>query len=122
VTSLDTRVRRSAHAGLVKRLKLPTTRYIPEPPDPQQMPPGLTEEAVDEIVALYRQTRRSIEEYIDHPFTPGRVVDAECGTPSGYRRHRRLDEPACDDCLAAHSKAVKSRPGYVERHGNQTAA
>lgn len=26
---------------------------------------------------------------------------AVCGTPGGYKRHRRLGESACDDCLAA---------------------
>lgn len=26
---------------------------------------------------------------------------AKCGTPGGYRRHRRHGEPACNDCAAA---------------------
>ena len=31
---------------------------------------------------------------------------AECGTASGYRRHRTLQEPACAACKAAHVREV----------------
>lgn len=30
---------------------------------------------------------------------------AQCGTDSGYYRHRRNDEDACGPCLEAHTKA-----------------
>lgn len=30
---------------------------------------------------------------------------ARCGTDSGYRKHYRLGETACDECRAAHSAA-----------------
>lgn len=35
---------------------------------------------------------------------PPRPV-AACGTPQGYRRHRRNGEPACAACLAANRRA-----------------
>lgn len=28
----------------------------------------------------------------------------KCGTPGGYKAHRRRDEDACADCLAAHNE------------------
>ena len=35
---------------------------------------------------------------------------AQCGTDSGYYRHRRtLHEPACDACRMAHAAAEKQR-------------
>jgi hypothetical protein len=35
---------------------------------------------------------------------------AECGTPSGYYRHRRtLNEPACEPCKLAHRVAEQIR-------------
>ncbi len=37
----------------------------------------------------------------------GRAVAAECGTPSGYRRHRKDDQEACTPCKAA--ERVRSR-------------
>lgn len=33
--------------------------------------------------------------------------EARCGTDSGYKRHRRLGEPTCEACRAAHSRAVQ---------------
>jgi hypothetical protein len=152
MTTLDVRVQRSTRSGLIKR---------PEVPDSEQMPPGLDEEAVDEIVELYRKTQRSIEEYDRYPFTvrvapcPGRCggvvcthgagrhrgrlvvwcdlcaatrgtiprrpyveppppTATRCGTDAGYHRHHRQgDLPACDECKAAHTEAVKSRPSYT---------
>lgn len=38
---------------------------------------------------------------------------AECGTDSGYFRHRRYGEPICGDCREAHSVAESRR--YVRR-------
>lgn len=38
---------------------------------------------------------------------------AKCGTDSGYRRHRRLGEPACGSCLEAH--AYEARRTYTTR-------
>jgi hypothetical protein len=34
---------------------------------------------------------------------------AECGTEGGYRRHRRLDEDACDACKAGWAAAEQRR-------------
>lgn len=34
---------------------------------------------------------------------------SNCGTENGYSRHRYYDEPPCDACRRAHSKAVKDR-------------
>lgn len=36
-------------------------------------------------------------------------ASALCGTDSGYRRHRRDDERACEACLEAHSAAERAR-------------
>lgn len=41
-----------------------------------------------------------------------RANAAKCGTPSGARAHRRKGERACGDCLAAESKATRSRPSH----------
>ena len=38
---------------------------------------------------------------------------AHCGTVSGYRRHRRLKQKACAECLAA--KAAESRNEYAKK-------
>ena len=38
---------------------------------------------------------------------------AHCGTVSGYRRHRRLKQKACTECLAA--KAAAGRDEYAKR-------
>ncbi len=39
-----------------------------------------------------------------------RASRVECGTDSGYYRHRRtLAEPACEDCLRAHRQAERDR-------------
>jgi hypothetical protein len=38
------------------------------------------------------------------PYIPKSQRVAQCGTRSGYNRHRRLGEDACADCLAAASK------------------
>lgn len=32
------------------------------------------------------------------------LPEAFCGTYSGYQRHRRLGEPACDECKAAQAR------------------
>lgn len=34
---------------------------------------------------------------------------AQCGHDSGYYRHRRNNEPVCDDCYEAHSQAESQR-------------
>ncbi len=34
---------------------------------------------------------------------------AECGTEAGYKRHRRLDEPTCEDCRRAVRDAQADR-------------
>lgn len=44
---------------------------------------------------------------------PGRPP-AKCGTPSGYRRHRRLKEAACGACKEAQSAAKKRKPSREE--------
>lgn len=38
---------------------------------------------------------------------------AECGTPSGYERHRRARERACDECKAAQAAKIAA---YRNRH------
>lgn len=38
-----------------------------------------------------------------------KAVVAVCGTDGGYHRHRRLGEPTCEDCRAAHSRAETER-------------
>lgn len=38
-----------------------------------------------------------------------RAITAVCGTESGYTRHRRLAEPACDPCLAARRESGRER-------------
>ncbi len=47
---------------------------------------------------------------------------AECGTPSGYYRHRRtLNEPACEECKAAHriAEAVRLQRKRAARTGEE---
>lgn len=34
-------------------------------------------------------------------------VPAKCGTPSGYKRHKRAGHDACADCKRAHSQYVE---------------
>ncbi len=46
------------------------------------------------------------------PDTRGQKPPAKCGTTSGYRRHRRLGEPACDACRAAHARYYRES-GYA---------
>ena len=38
---------------------------------------------------------------------------AVCGTPSGYKAHRRLHSAVCDACRAAHSARVAARRAEV---------
>lgn len=40
-------------------------------------------------------------EYREKPPQRRRHAPAQCGTASGYKRHRRVPEPACGPCLAA---------------------
>lgn len=44
---------------------------------------------------------------------------AQCGTPSGYNRHRRLKEPACKECTQAANEYNKQK--YRESNGVKTA-
>lgn len=37
------------------------------------------------------------------------ATSSPCGTDSGYRRHHRDGEPACDACRAAHTAANRER-------------
>lgn len=48
-----------------------------------------------------------------------RAVHATCGTDSGYCRHRRLGEPTCDACRAAHSDATYAR---TKKNGRKSRA
>jgi WhiB family transcriptional regulator, redox-sensing transcriptional regulator len=41
--------------------------------------------------------------------TRQRNATAECGTDSGYYRHHRFAEPACDACTAAHAHKERLR-------------
>lgn len=69
-----------------------------------------------------RELRRKVDEEILRELNarPHRKA-AECGTDSGYYRHRRaLHEPACDDCKAAHRAAENAR--YWRRRRSQTGA
>lgn len=51
----------------------------------------------------------------------GRVCVAQCGTRSGYDRHRRNGEDACGPCKAACADyAARLRGGY--KHGPRTRA
>lgn len=59
--------------------------YITPPPDEQTEPP------------VEREAKRSTRKV------------AECGTASGYARHRRDDEDACDACKAATARAKRER-------------
>ena len=61
--------------------------------------------------------------YIEPP-APATAEPAACGTNNGYHRHRRLDEPACDDCKAAHADAARDQPAYrqARRQGGRIAA
>lgn len=55
---------------------------------------------------------------------------AECGTESGYKRHRRNNEPACEPCQWAsrqntkfrHARRRKRRADARRRGGEQTHA
>jgi hypothetical protein len=47
------------------------------------------------------------------------VRDADCGTESGHKRHRRLNERPCDDCRLAHNAAERDRQ---QRRRQQVAA
>ena len=47
---------------------------------------------------------------------------AQCGTDSGYYRHRRtLHEPACDACRMAHAAAEKRRRNRTRRPALEAA-
>ncbi len=41
----------------------------------------------------------------------GRVNEAECGTTSGYQKHRLRGEATCDDCREAANAANRRRRG-----------
>ena len=43
-----------------------------------------------------------------------------CGKPSGYERHRRRGEEACDECRAARNAQVQAAPGYRVRWPRRT--
>lgn len=45
---------------------------------------------------------------------PGPEPSAECGTTSGYKRHKREGDPKCDACWAANAKYQRDR--YADRH------
>lgn len=47
---------------------------------------------------------------------------AQCGTDSGYFRHRRAGEPACDECLAAHAAAARAVKAARARASASVAA
>lgn len=50
-----------------------------------------------------------------------RQAVAECGTPSGYYRHRRtLKEPACDACKIAHRVAEAMRVQKNRERGEKS--
>lgn len=40
---------------------------------------------------------------------PVRVSTVACGTPSGYRKHQRAGEVACEPCRAANAAAARAR-------------
>ena len=40
---------------------------------------------------------------------------AECGTPSGYNRHRLDDEIPCPACTAAHTRDKRQRDSAIRR-------
>jgi Transcription factor WhiB len=48
--------------------------------------------------------------------TRQRKATAECGTDSGYYRHHRFGEPACDACTAAHAHKERLRYHLVDSH------
>lgn len=77
---------------------------------------------IDRIVAIGKHrgtwTAKNVADVITDHYTPNRrklrAVQppthrriAECGTPSGYRRHRRLHEPVCDPCRTANNVASR---------------
>lgn len=46
---------------------------------------------------------------VDRSHEGARALHAACGTDSGYSRHRKLKEEACDDCRRAHADSVRAR-------------
>ena len=56
------------------------------------------------VKSAARRNENMNEHWVGSPSSP-----AECGTRSGYRRHRRLGEQACEPCLAAMREHAKPR-------------
>ena len=60
---------------------------------------------IAELSAMYFSEKMSSIQRNRVRKTPKKV--AECGTRTGYTRHRRLKEAACDDCKKANSEKTK---------------
>jgi hypothetical protein len=64
-----------------------------------------------------RNARRRAAEEADRRArgVPVRSKTAQCGTPSGYQRHRRLHEVPCEECVAANTEYQRAwRRGRVQ--------
>lgn len=51
---------------------------------------------------------------VEKPVTKRRRPVAKCGTESGYARHKRNKETACDECKAANTAGVARRTSRLE--------
>lgn len=79
---------------------------------------GDFEDSIERMSAAIRYLKANRETLVVVPPTPR--VRAQCGTPSGYNRHRRYGEDQCEACRHAWSayNATKNRervPGYARK-------
>ena len=80
---------------------------------------GVTPSAVSVRLSRhgYRPRPPSMERRVDQKYRGIAMPPAECGTYSGYRRHRRRHEPVCGAC--AHAMSDYNRRRYAARKAEQ---
>lgn len=71
----------------------------------------LVENANAQLAHARSRLHRALEQRARRP---GRKQGV-CGTPAGYRRHQRADEPACVACVEAHRWDVNVRALQTRR-------
>jgi hypothetical protein len=67
---------------------------------------------VDAATEALNAAEKALYAILDQRRTEGGIHPAECGTPSGYKRHiRTRDMPPCPACIAAHRWERRTHPG-----------
>lgn len=73
--------------------------------------------------ALRKWMRDNGVTYRDEPKEPNRKmgttvpVDGACGTPRGYRRHKKSGHAACDECLESHRQEGRDQRARARERG-----